>query len=293
MKEFTAVIKVVYNNTEISTDEINGITSLFKYYLVINNSQKELLNEHQSISNYVILQNHNKNGLAGAYNLALSKLKDIDPQFVLFLDDDTDTSTLYSLFDDEFYAVFEDQFVAASAPIYIDSNTSTRGSHMLLSKFSFRRIPRDHIGISQVSFMINSCSVWKHNALKKIGKYDEVMKVDHIDTDYCLRATEKGYRLILNSNYSFKHTIGDRISYRFLYKNLRSGNHSPERRKMIMLNSILVLRKHVKNYPILFYIIFERIIYELMGIIIAEKNKLQKIKFSLSGLVNGLFLKIP
>ena len=261
--------------------------------MVINNSQKELLNEHQSISNYVILQNHNKNGLAGAYNLALSKLKDIDPQFVLFLDDDTDTSTLYSLFDDEFYAVFEDQFVAASAPIYIDSNTSTRGSHMLLSKFSFRRIPRDHIGISQVSFMINSCSVWKHNALKKIGKYDEVMKVDHIDTDYCLRATEKGYRLILNSNYSFKHTIGDRISYRFLYKNLRSGNHSPERRKMIMLNSILVLRKHVKNYPILFYIIFERIIYELMGIIIAEKNKLQKIKFSLSGLVNGLFLKIP
>ena len=293
MKEFTAVIKVVYNNTEISTDEINGITSLFKYYLVINNSQKELLNEHQSISNYVILQNHNKNGLAGAYNLALSKLKDIDPQFVLFLDDDTDTSTLYSLFDDEFYAVFEDQFVAASAPIYIDSNTSIRGSHMLLSKFSFRRIPRDHIGISQVSFMINSCSVWKHNALKKIGKYDEIMKVDHIDTDYCLRATEKGYRLILNSNYSFKHTIGDRISYRFLYKNLRSGNHSPERRKMIMLNSILVLRKHVKNYPILFYIIFERIIYELMGIIIAEKNKLQKIKFSLSGLVNGLFLKIP
>lgn len=293
MKEFTAVIKVVYNNTEISTDEINGITSLFKYYLVINNSQKELLNEHQSISNYMILQNHNKNGLAGAYNLALSKLKDIDPQFVLFLDDDTDTSTLYSLFDDEFYAVFEDQFVAASAPIYIDSNTSTRGSHMLLSKFSFRRIPRDHIGISQVSFMINSCSVWKHNALKKIGKYDEIMKVDHIDTDYCLRATEKGYRLILNSNYSFKHTIGDRISYRFLYKNLRSGNHSPERRKMIMLNSILVLRKHVKNYPILFYIIFERIIYELMGIIIAEKNKLQKIKFSLSGLVNGLFLKIP
>lgn len=293
MKEFTAVIKVVYNNTEISTDEINGITSLFKCYLVINNSQKELLNEHQSISNYLILQNHNKNGLAGAYNLALSKLKDIDPRFVLFLDDDTDTSTLYSLFDDEFYAVFEDQFVAASAPIYIDSNTSTRGSHMLLSKFSFRRIPRDHIGISQVSFMINSCSVWKHNALKKIGKYDEVMKVDHIDTDYCLRATEMGYRLILNSNYSFKHTIGDRISYRFLHKNLRSGNHSPERRKMIMLNSILVLRKHVKNYPILFYIIFERIIYELMGIIIAEKNRLQKIKFSLSGLVNGLFLKIP
>ena len=292
MKSSTAVIKVVYNNTEILSDEVLGITSLFKYFLVINNSNKEVLNNHQSISNYMILENHNINGLAGAYNLALSKLKDINPGFILFLDDDTDSASLNYLFEDNFYAVFDNQFVAATAPIYIDKNTMTRGSHMFLSKFSFKRIPRDHIGISHVSFMINSCSVWRYDALTKIGKYDELMKIDHIDTDYCLRATEMRYTLVLNSNYSFKHTIGNRVSYKFLFKNLRSGNHSPERRKMIMLNSILILRKHFKNYPVLLYIILERIAYEFLGILVAEKNKFRKIKFLLSGMIKGLFIKI-
>jgi rhamnosyltransferase len=292
MKSQTAVIKVVYSNTEIHSDEVIGITSLFKYFLIINNSNKEVLNNHPSISNFNILQNHNLNGLAGAYNLALSNLNDIKPKFVLFLDDDTDSSSLYNLFDDQFYAVFNDQHVAATAPIYIDTNTLTRGSHMLLSKFSFKRIPRNYIGISQVSFMINSCSVWRYEALKKIGKYDELLKVDHIDTDYCLRAIEMGYSLFLNSNYSFKHTIGNRVSYRILFKNLRSGNHSPDRRRMIMLNSILILRKHVRKFPVLFYIISERILYELLGIVFAEKNKLVKLRSSFRGIVNGLFLKI-
>jgi rhamnosyltransferase len=289
MKVSTAVIKVVYDNTEIFVDEVVGITSLFKYYMIVNNSNIQLNNDFRSIPNFKILDNHNLNGLAGAYNLALSNLEDVDPQFVLFLDDDTDSSSLFNLFDDNFYSVFENQLVAATAPIYIDSNTLTRGSHMLLSTFTFKRIPRNYIGISQVSFMINSCSVWRYDALKEIGKYDEVMKIDHIDTDYCLRATEMGYGLILNSNYSFKHTIGNRISYRFLFKSLRSGNHSPERRKMIMFNSILILRKHVKRFPVLIYIIFERIFYELLGVIYAEDQKMNKIKMSLKGLFQGFF----
>lgn len=293
MKFNTAVIKVVYHNTEINADEVLCITSLFKYFLVINNSEKELQNDHQTISNFMILQNHNVNGLAGAYNLALTFLANINPEFILFLDDDTDPSSLYNLFDDKFFEVFSDDLVAATAPIYIDSNTLTRGSHMLLNKFSFKRIPRNHIGSSHVSFVINSCSVWRFDAIIRIGKYDEVMKIDHIDTDYCLRATELGYSLILNSHYAFKHTIGNRVSYKLLFKTFRSGNHSPERRKMIMLNSILVLRKHIKKYPILLYVILERIVYELLGIIVAEKNSIKKIKFSLVGLAKGIFLKIP
>jgi hypothetical protein len=106
------------------------------------------------------------------------------------------------------------------------------------------------------------------------------------------QTTQMGYILFLNSNYSFKHTIGNRISYRILNTNLRSGNHSPDRRKMIMLNSILILRKHVRRFPVLFYIISERILYELLGIVFAEKNKLVKLRSSFRGIVNGLFLKI-
>jgi AAA family ATP:ADP antiporter len=42
----------------------------------------------------------------------------------------------------------------------------------------------------------------------------------------------------------------------------------------------------------LFYIISERILYELLGIVFAEQNKLVKLRSSFRGIVNGLFLKI-
>jgi rhamnosyltransferase len=292
MKSTTAVIKVVYNNTVILAEEVLEITFLFKFFLVINNSTIKINNDFQSISNFDILENHNLNGLAGAYNFALSQLKNINPRFVLFLDDDTDSSSFNHLFEDKFYKVFEDESVAASAPVYIDSNSMTRGSHLLLNRFSFKRIPRTYVGISNVSFMINSCSVWRYDSLKIIGNYDEVMKIDHIDTDYCLRAIENGYKLILNSNYSFFHTIGDRITYKFMCKQLRSGNHSPKRREMIMLNSIIVLRKHFHKFPVFIYIIIERIVYEFIGIMISEKNKLTKLKMASLGIVKGFLLKL-
>jgi rhamnosyltransferase len=292
MKNRTAVIKVLYEKIEVNYNEVIAISSSFEYFLIINNSQNEIANNYKEISNFDILNNYNEDGLAGAYNLGISYLTNICPNFLLFLDDDTSSEQLLDLFDDQFYASFNDNSVAAVSPIYIDSNSMTRGLHLLLKQFSFNRIPRDFIGISNVSFMINSCSVWRFDSFKKIGKYDEKMKVDHIDTDYCLRAIENGYKLILNSNYYFIHTIGNRITYRFLNTTLRSGNHSPERRKMIMMNSILVLRKHFYKFPVFFYIILERIIYEFLGIIMIEKNKTLKLKMSLLGLIKGAIMTL-
>jgi rhamnosyltransferase len=287
----TAVIKVLYNVKAINYDEVKKMTSYFKHLIIINNSEHTLENEANDIVNFNLINNYNKYGLAGAYNYGITKLINVSPDYILFLDDDTATDQFYSLYDEKYYSYFNNKLVAAISPIYIDSNSMTRGSHILLNKFSFHRIHRNHEGISEVSFMINSGSIWKYNSIKHIGKFDQIMKIDHIDTDYCLRACELGYKLILNSNYQFYHTIGNRLSYKLLSKNLRSGNHSPSRREIIMKNSILVLRKHFSSFPIFGYIIIERIVYELIGIVMIEKNKYQKLKSSFKGLVSGLFSK--
>jgi rhamnosyltransferase len=287
----TAVIKVLYNVNSIDYDEVKKMTSCFKHLIIVNNSDYSLENEAIDIVNFSLYNNYNKYGLAGAYNYGISKLIDIFPDYILFLDDDTATDQLYSLYDEKYYSYFNNNLVAAISPIYIDSNSMTRGSHILLNKFSFRRIHRNHEGVSEVSFMINSGSIWKYDSIKQIGKFDEIMKIDHIDTDYCLRASVLGYKLILNSNYRFYHTIGNRLTYKLITKNLRSGNHSPSRRELIIRNSILVLRKHFWKFPVFGYVILERIAYEFIGIIMVEKNKFQKLKSSFKGLFIGIFTK--
>jgi rhamnosyltransferase len=292
LKSRTAVIKVVFKNNFVEKREVEKLADEFMFYLIVNNTSHEIINYNSDLHNFMIVNNFNLHGLAGAYNVGIQIMANINPEYILFLDDDTPVDQLFQLLSTSFYNSFIDKSVAAVAPNYIDSRSKTKGLHILLSKYSFKRISRDYSGVSNVSYMINSCSLWRYEAVLKIGKYDEQMQIDHIDTDYCIRAIKLGYILVLNSIFSFSHNIGDRVSYRFLSKEFRSGNHSPIRRWLIMRNSIIIIRKHYRKFPILILIIFGRILYELMGILIAEKNKFYKLKMSIKGLFEGFHVSI-
>jgi rhamnosyltransferase len=292
MRSETAVIKVLFHEKNISRNELKRMSEEFRFFLIVNNSTDEIDNCFSDLSNILILNNLNHNGLAGAYNLGISYLMHTNPKYILFLDEDTPVDKIFDLLNLDLYDSFISKQVAAVAPNYIDSISMTKGLHLLLHRFSFKKISRDFVGISKVSFMINSFSIWRYEALLNIGNYDELMKIDLIDTDYCLRAVKMGYDLILNSNYVFVHKIGDRISYRFMSREFRSGNHGPFRRSLIMQNLIILLRKHFRLFPILLVVVISRIVYEFMGIILAEKNKVQKVKMSFIGLFNGCFASI-
>ena len=66
-----------------------------------------------------------------------------------------------------------------------------------------------------VSFIINSFSIWPKKTILKIGNYDEKLAIDHIDTDYCMRASKLGIPIFINNAVTFEHTIGNRVAYNF------------------------------------------------------------------------------
>jgi GT2 family glycosyltransferase len=84
----TAVIKVLYNVKAINYDEVKKMTSYFKHLIIINNSEHTLENEANDIVNFNLINNYNKYGLAGAYNYGISKLINVSPDYILFLDTD-------------------------------------------------------------------------------------------------------------------------------------------------------------------------------------------------------------
>jgi GT2 family glycosyltransferase len=43
----------------------------------------------------------------------------------------------------------------------------------------------------EVAFVINSMAIWRFEALAQIGRFNELLAIDHIDTDYCLRARHR------------------------------------------------------------------------------------------------------
>ncbi|MGA0611197.1 hypothetical protein [Caldimonas sp. KR1-144] len=238
-----------------------------------------------------LIRNANAGLLAGAYNRAIESLERDWPAatHVTFLDEDSDVHALHVFLRHPPVAtLLEDLSTAAVAPIYRDRATGLRGKHMVLGRFWFRWLPREVSGVHRVSFLINSMAVWRLSALKRIGEFDESLGVDHIDTDYCLRSRRCQLRLYVCGDVEFEHSIGQRRSYRVLGVQLQSGGHSPARRFAIARNTMALARAHVRSLPAFSVLCGVRMIYEAMGILLAEDHRREKLTALGRGLLAGL-----
>jgi rhamnosyltransferase len=241
-----------------------------------------------------IVVNANQGGLAGAYNAALARVSTdhADATHVLFLDDDSGTGAVRSLVESDAvreWAARDD--VAAAAPTYVDRATGMRLAPIQLSRFRYRVLSRHLQAPTEVSFLINSMSLWRLDALRRIGSYDERLAVDHIDTDYCLRAKILGYRLMLIPALSFEHSIGSRRKYQLIGRTLQAGGHSPARREMIARNTFVLIRRYGPRYPAFAVLCLTRLLYECLGIVIAEDRRASKLWSLAKGAASGAFAR--
>jgi len=238
------------------------------------------------------IANANQGGLAGAYNRAIETLQAQRPgiRHLVFVDEDSEVDRLAAfLADAEVQALLADDTVAAVAPAYRDRATGLRGKHLQFqSRWRLRYLPREVQGLHAVAFVINSMSVWRLAALQRLGPYDEGLRIDHVDTEYCLRAHRAGLRVMLHGGHSFGHRIGERRAYKLLGVQLQAGGHSPARRYLIARNTAWLARRSLWREPGFSGLCLLRLGYEAVGILMAEPQKLAKLGALLRGLCVGL-----
>ncbi|MBC7939625.1 MAG: hypothetical protein H7Z19_07645, partial [Chitinophagaceae bacterium] len=226
------------------------------------------------------LHSANRGGLAGAYNRALTWLDQCNPQpgHVIFLDEDSDPTALAALLADPSTArALAAADTAAVAPAYRDRATGMRGRYIRLSRFTLAFDPREFTALRAVAFVINSMSVWRLQALREIGPFNECLAVDHVDTEYCLRARQLGLMLYVNGAHEFAHAIGERRKFRFLGMQVQAGGHSPQRRYMIARNTVWLARSWCWREPAFAALCVARLAYEAAGIVIAEDRAAAKL----------------
>jgi rhamnosyltransferase len=177
---------------------------------------------------------------------------------VLSLDQDTIcTQTLVG----SLRACLEEDNVAIACPVYVDRN-----------------VPRKSIAdvkIKEVSSCINSGALIKVKAWELIGGYDEVLFIDFNDYDFCLRITDKGYKIKQVTSEIISHAIGQITMHRLLWMNLAVWHHSAMRkyyqsRNRVYLNFKYGGRKTELGNPV------RRMIYALVKVWFWEKDKRNK-----------------
>lgn len=290
----TAAIVVIYRASADPAPLLRQLHDAVAHCVVVDNAP----NGHPGVASLVpgdrlsVLHNANRGGLAGAYNRALAHLEGRVPglQQVVLLDEDTDASALGPLLADAaVQALLANATTAAVAPAYRDRATGLRGKHIRLARWRLGYLPRRFEGIEPVAFAINSMSVWRLPALRRMGPFDEALAVDHVDTDACLRARALGLTVYVHGGIEFEHSIGQRRPFRLLGVQMQAGGHSPVRRAMIGRNTTWLARRHLWREPAFAFLCMSRLAYEAAGILMAEDHRLAKLAALTAGIARGLF----
>lgn len=238
-----------------------------------------------------VVRHGNVGGLAGGYNAAISALDRLGNHttHVVFVDEDSDVAVLRNFLSRPgVSSLLDESDTAAVAPSHRDRATGMRARHIRLRRWHLTFLPREVHGIQRVTFIINSMSVWRREALRVIGPFDERLGVDHVDTDYCLRATRAGLFVYLDGDVEFAHSIGARRAYKAMGVAMQAGGHSAARRRSIGRSTTMLLFRYGFRFPAFAALCVSRLVYETLGIAVAENLKLTKIAALWCGVLDAL-----
>ena len=229
-------------------------------------------------------------GVGAAQNVGLSLARQQGASHALLLDQDSipDSGMVCTLVNACEDLQTDGVRVAAVAPLYKDSLTGLTKDFIRLGWFDFRiSFERNSNGLQELGFVISSGSLIPLSVLDVTGLMDESLFIDYVDTEWCLRAQSKGYRLFGVSGASMTHSLGDRRLSVGPFRKSSVAFHSPFRYYYIARNSLnLIQRPYIplrwrvgEGLRLLTKIVF----YSLVG-----GGRMARLKMILIGLRDGI-----
>jgi rhamnosyltransferase len=101
----------------------------------------------------------------------------------------------------------------------------------------------------EVDWVITSGSLLPIAAFSDIGPFREEFFIDFVDTEYCMRARTKGYRVIKSRRPLMSHSIGRSSQHNLLGMKKWTTNHTADRRYYSARNNTVMLREY-GNYSL-------------------------------------------
>lgn len=138
-----------------------------------------------------------------------------------------------------------------------------------------------------VTLVITSGAMTSLSAFERLGGFREELFIDLVDIEYCLRAREQGYKILVSCGAHLVHKVGSKTQLTFGRFTISATHHSQLRKYYLFRNSVFVLRNNGWSQPHWFVYHLLAISEVLVGIFLSESQKLRKIHACLLGVVDG------
>ena len=245
----TAVIVALDPDPKIFLDLLHAIAPQVTGVVVVDNSADRnriasLLRDH-SLDQCVLIANGRNVGLAAAQNTGIDHALRAGAAYILLLDHDSVPAPdmVEQLAEALESVVQTGEKCAAAGPAYVEEQSQSESRFVQIGRLGMRRVRCDIAAPVKVraDLLIASGMLIPAQALREIGMMDETLFVDHVDTDWCWRAREKGYRMVGVCGAKLSHRLGDRPARSFAGR--RFFIRSPARHYFFFRNSVLLYRR--------------------------------------------------
>lgn len=237
------------------------------------------------------LPNGNRGGIAGAYNLGVAHLAAQALDAFVLLDQDSEPP---EDFFETMARIAADRLAQGDArfmlgPRIYDVNAQRHLPALRGTDWTVRRLRIDP-GAQQplrCNFMISSGCVVSREAWASLGGWREDYVIDHVDTEYSLRASRRGVSMWLVPTLTLRHAIGRRISVRAFGLRISAMNHDAGRRYYLARNG-LALAQAGHGRPAAVLLVNLVTLWQLAAVWLVERDKLLKTRALMAGLLDGL-----
>lgn len=235
-----------------------------------------------------IIPNFNRGGIAGAYNRGLERLIDKGAELLFLFDQDSEIPDNYcSEMAEACRAVDTPHFLAG--PRILDVNVNRYTPVHIVTRRGITPIvlTGEDRGLRRCSSIISSGSAISAATFRKLGPFREDYFIDHVDTEYCFRATSQGVPIYVNPALTLKHQISRRTDHKLLFLRLIEWNMAPSRQYYSARNCIHISRCYGADFPVLILINIITL-QQIISVALFERNKLRKFLAMLAGIADGL-----
>lgn len=249
MKKVIAVL-VSYNPVlDLLQEVLHSLCPQVARVVIVDNGSRNAVSEwieSSRISNVDFIPMGCNNGVGAALNAGISRARELGAHCVLLMDQDSVPRAAMVAELKASYAklVAAGHRVAAIGPRVMDCDSGRVSSHARFARLHVGRVACAADGKPvEVDFLITSGSLIPMAVLTDVGGMDEGLFIDHVDTEWVLRAKARGYRAFGDCMALMEHSLGECRRSIWFFRWREVPVHAPFRYYYIFRNSVLLYRR--------------------------------------------------
>ncbi len=287
-----AVVVAFHPEPDIIKSVISETAPQVETVIVVDNANQLELRDLSEELGVLYTSFASNKGLAFAQNYGISMALGKGATHVLLMDQDSVprnnmVSTMLDI--EQELRQRGTQKVGAIGARYVGRHAENESFFVRFGWFKFHRVfcSGTDQRFVQADFLISSGTLITKEALEKVGMMDDELFIDHIDTDWFLRANHEGYYSYGACDAAMEHSLGESTVRVWLGRWRYLPKHKSFRYYYMFRNSLLIYRK---TYAPIKWIINDivRLGFILIFYSLFVEPRAQRLKMIGKGIVDGL-----